>query len=88
MQPFLTASYRKVVPTSISLSEQITARTRDRFICVAEATNGHARFAVVAKNKLFQFWDVIPQLEGVSEVDWFVSDRKIFENYPVADLLL
>ena len=67
-----------------SEDEQIATRTRDRFICVADGTDGHTYFAVVAKNKLFQFWDIIPQIDGVSEVHWFVSDRKIFENYPVA----
>jgi hypothetical protein len=64
--------------------EQIATKTRDRFICVANGTDGHTYFAVVAKNKLFRFWDIIPQIEGVSEVHWFVSDRRIFEKYPVA----
>lgn len=63
---------------------QIATRTRNRFICVAETTDGHSYFAVVAKNKLFEFWELIPQIEGVSDVHWYVSDRQIFENVPVA----
>jgi len=62
----------------------IATRTRNRYICVAETTDGHTYFAVVARNKLFQFWELIPQIEGVSEVRWYVSDRQIFENVPVA----
>lgn len=62
----------------------IATRTRNRFVCVAETTDGHTYFAVVAKNKLFQFWNIIPQMEGVSDVRWYVSDRQIFEGYPVA----
>jgi len=62
----------------------IATRTRNRYICVAETTDGQTYFAVVARNKLFQFWELIPQIEGVSEVRWYVSDRQIFENVPVA----
>lgn len=62
----------------------IATRTRNRFICVAETLDGHTYLAVVAKNKLFQFWDLIPTMEGVTDVRWYVSDRQIFEIFPVA----
>lgn len=67
-----------------SEDEQIKTKNRNRFVCVAQTTDGQTCFAVVAKNKLFQFWDIIPQMDGISEVHWFVSDRRIFANFPVA----
>ena len=64
--------------------EMIKTTTRYRYICVAEMKDGRVLFAVVAKNKLFQFWESIPRMESVSEVHWYASNRQIFEKFPVA----
>ena len=64
--------------------EMVNTRTRQRFVCVADADDGHVLFAVVARNVLFQLWDSIPQMKGISNVHWYVSDRQIFEKFPVA----
>ena len=42
------------------------------------------QIATRTRNKLFEFWELIPQIEGVSDMHWYVSDRQIFENVPVA----
>ena len=64
--------------------EMIKTITRYRYVCVVEMTDGHILFAVVARNKIFQFWESIPQMEGVCEVHWYASNRQIFEIFPVA----
>ncbi len=67
-----------------SEEEMVNTRTRNRFVCTAESDDGHMFFAVVARNKMFQFWDFIPKMKGISEVHWYVSDRQIFEKFPVS----
>ncbi len=64
--------------------EMVNTITRYRYVCVAEHNDGHMLFAVVARNKLFQFWESIPRMEGIIEVRWYVSNRQIFEQFPVA----
>ena len=82
----ITSKYgiRITIAFEPSDEEMIKTRTRQRFVCVADADDGHMLVAVVARNKLFQFWDYIPRMEGVSNVHWYVSDRQIFEKFPVA----
>ena len=57
--------------------------TRIRYVCVAEFEDERMGIAVVAKNMIFIFWDAIPLLKGVKTVNWYVSNRAIFEKYPV-----
>ena len=64
--------------------EMVNTRTRNRYVVTAESNDGHMLVAVVARNKVFQFWDYIPKMDGVSNVHWYVSDRQIFEKFPVA----
>ena len=64
--------------------EMVNTRTRNRYVVTAESNDGHMLGAVVARNKVFQFWDYIPKMDGVSNVHWYVSDRQIFEKFPVA----
>lgn len=67
-----------------SEEQMVGTRTRWRYVCTAEATDGHMLVAVVARNKVGLFWNIIPKIEGVSNVRWYASDRQIFEKYPVA----
>ena len=67
-----------------SEEEMVNTRTRLRYVCTAELDDGHMLFAVVARNKVFQFWNIIPNMKGISSVQWFVSDRQIFEKFPVS----
>lgn len=67
-----------------SEEEMVNTRTRNRFVCTAESDDGHMLFAVIARNKMFQFWDLIHRIKGISNVRWYVSNRQIFENFPVA----
>lgn len=76
------------IKTSIAFEpseeEMVNTKTRYRYVCVADAEDGHMLVAVVARNKLFQFWNIIPTMKGVSNVHWYLSDRQIFETFPVA----
>lgn len=64
--------------------EMVNAITRYRYVCVVELNDGHTLFAVVARSKIFEFWELIPKIQGVEEVHWYVSNRQIFEKFPVA----
>lgn len=66
-----------------SEEELVKTHSRIRFICVANLVNDNVGFAVVAKNKVWQFWDMIPRMKKVKSVKWFISDRAIFESFPV-----
>ncbi|MBO4550403.1 MAG: SprT-like domain-containing protein, partial [Bacteroidaceae bacterium] len=63
--------------------EMVNTRTRNRYVCTAESDDGKMLFAVVARNKVPQLWDAIPKMQGVTNVRWYVSDRQIFEKFPV-----
>lgn len=54
---------------------------RNRYICVIEGEDDY-KFAIVFRDKLFQYWEQIPRLPGVKHVRWYVSNRAIFERYP------
>ena len=64
--------------------EMVNTRTRNRYVCTAELNDGHMLVAVVARNMIFQLWDHISNWEGISNVHWYVSDRQIFEKFPVS----
>ena len=61
----------------------VNSITRTRYICVSEFEDGRMGLAVVAKNKIFQFWNLIPQITGIKDVRWYVSNRAIFQKFPV-----
>lgn len=58
--------------------------TRIRYVCVADFEDGRMGLAVVAKNRLFQLWQQMQDIDGVKCVTWYISNRAIFEKYPVA----
>ena len=82
----ITDKYGIKVTIEFSMTEEemVNSRTRYRYICVAEHQDGRMFVAVVARNKVFEFWDLIPAMEGIEKVWWYVSDRVIFEQFPVA----
>lgn len=57
--------------------------SRIRYVCVLEFNDQRMGLAVVAKNKLFELWQLMPKVNGVRNVRWFVSNRAIFEQFPV-----
>ena len=67
-------------------SEEMLVKTmsRNRFVCVAELEDGQIGFAVVAKNKLFEFWEYFDLSEKIRDHRWYVSNRAIFEQFPVS----
>lgn len=73
----------KITITYNEEEEKLIARETDRirYICVIEEENDY-KFAIVFRDKLFQYWDLIPQLPQVKKVQWYVSNRAIFEQFP------
>ena len=55
---------------------------RNRYICVVEDKDGTTSFAIVIRDKVFEYWDKLPTLPDVKEVRWYVSNRAIFEDVP------
>lgn len=82
----ITSTYGIKLSIAFTPSDEylINNFTHPRYICVAEFENGKMGLAVVAKNRVFQLWDVIPKIQGVSKVRWYLSNRAIFEKYPVS----
>lgn len=64
--------------------ELINTITRYRYICIASLKDGTSGLAVVAKNKVWELWDIMPQISDVVSVKWYVSNRAIFNSFPVA----
>lgn len=62
----------------------VNSITRFRYVCVADFEDGRMGLAVVAKNRLFQLWQRMQDIDGVKCVTWYISNRVIFEKYPVA----
>lgn len=54
-----------------------------QYICVLEMEDGTCQFAVVIRNKVFEWWKKSTEIQGVREVKWYISDRAIFEQFPV-----
>ena len=67
-------------------SEEVLVKTmsRNRFVCVAEFEDGQIGFVVVAKNKLFELWEYFDLSKKIQSHHWFVSNRAIFEKFPVS----
>ena len=55
---------------------------RNRFICVIEDNDENYAFAIVIKDKVFQYWDIVKNSPNVKEFKWYVSNRAIFEIFP------
>lgn len=62
----------------------VNSITRIRYVCVADFEDGRMGLAVVAKNRLFQLWQQMQDIDGVKCITWYISNRAIFEKYPVA----
>lgn len=64
--------------------EAMIARVTDqnRYICVITDTNDDMALAIVIRDKIFQYWDIVPQLPNIKGVKWYVSNRAIFAQFP------
>lgn len=61
----------------------VNSVTRYRYVCVADLEDERMGIAVVARNKLFQFWETIEKSDGIRKVCWYASNRAIFGKYQV-----
>ena len=64
--------------------EELIARKTDRarYVCVVEDTDGNTSLAVVIRDKVFQYWDLLRQHPDIVQMNWYISDRAIFERFP------
>ena len=82
----ITRKYGLKISISFTPEEEelVMTPSRIRYICVASFKDERVGMSVVAKNKLFDFWNIIPQIENVTNVKWYVSNRAIFQTFPVS----
>lgn len=82
----ITETYGIRVTIAFDPSDEylVKSKTRIRYVCIADFENGKMGLAVVAKNRLFQLWQHMQDIDGVKSVSWYISNRAIFEKYPVA----
>lgn len=59
-------------------------RPRQRAICVFELRNGETYFLVVAKQKVFEIWDLVKPGDSIMRVHWYASFNPVFGRYPTA----
>ena len=55
---------------------------RNRYICVIEDQDEQTSFAIVIRDKVFQYWNMSQYIPNLKEVRWYVSNRAIFEKFP------
>lgn len=67
-----------------SEEEQIKRLTHTRIVCISELEDGQTGLTVVARNKIFEVWEGMLTLPEVINTTWYVSNRAIFEGFPVA----
>lgn len=78
------SGFRITIAFEPSEEEMIKTITRPRYVCTAESQEGDMLIAVVARNKIFQLWDCFSNMPDICNIHWYVSDRQIFEIFPVA----
>ena len=82
----IISKYGIRVTISFDPSEELLIKTlsRNRYVCVVEFEDEKTGLAVVAKNKLFDIWDSVDKSKNFLNYRWYVSNRAIFEQFPVA----
>lgn len=82
---WITSTFGIKITLEFSSTEEelVSQRSHYRYVCVIEFADGRTGLAVVAKNKLFQLWDLFLLLPNAKATHWYVSDRRIFEVFPV-----
>lgn len=61
--------------------DMVKSISHPRYICIIDFKDERTGLAVVAKNKVFQYWDTILEIDNVQSVRWYISNRSIFEKY-------
>lgn len=81
----ITRKYGIKVTVNYELTdeEQVNARGRNRWVCVAHDDAGNTLMAVVARGKVFELWDAFEQAPDLHDVRWWLSNREIFGTFPL-----
>ncbi len=82
----LTEQYGIQITVNFTEDEEAAiARKLDKYqyVCVLEMEDGTYCSAVVIRNKVFEWWKKCSELQGVREAKWYISNRAIFEHFPV-----
>lgn len=61
--------------------DMVKSISHTRYICIIDFKDEKTGLAVVAKNKVLQYWDAIIETDNVRGVKWYISNRAIFEKY-------
>lgn len=83
----ITSKYGIKVTVIYDPPEDILIDTRDRprIVCVARSSkDGQSFYAVVVRNKVFELWEAFERAQELTDVRWYISDRAIFKDAPVA----
>jgi len=64
-----------------SEEDMVKTVSHPRFVCIVDFKDERTGLAVVAKNKIFQYWDAIINSEDVRGVRWYISNRSIFGRF-------
>lgn len=85
MMNYITKKFGIGISIAFTPDEEYLVNTIShlRYICVADFEDERMGIAVVAKNKIFELWEIFPLLKGVKEVRWYISNRSIFEKFPI-----
>ena len=55
---------------------------RQHIICTAEIPDGQHVITVIAKSRIFAFWELLPNLFKLRNVKWYVCIDKYFDRFP------
>lgn len=85
----ITVTYGLQITVEYTPSEEelVNIVSRWRYVCIGTFNDGRKAVTVVAKNKLFYFWETISSLPDLSAAEWYISDRAIFDQYPLSSYL-
>ena len=73
---------RVTIAFNPSDEDLVKERSHPHYVCVIDFSDDTLGMAVVAKNKLFTYWNAISEQDNVRDVKWYVSDRAIFRKFP------
>lgn len=76
---------------NISVSHKFTdgdygmdSEIRQHLICISEFNTGKLGITIASKSRIFELWEVIPNIPNVVKCNWFISYDPYYNRYPRA----